>query len=150
TQQKQISVVAARQEFKLADITTSKFEIYDSLARVYGLYATLNRDPKLVEFAFVLNWPKLKPEEKRTFYSKYASHELSFFLSKRDPQFFQQVIRPYLANKKDRTFLDRYLLADDLLEFLKPWNHEQLNVIERVLLAERLKDERPATARHIA
>lgn len=150
TQQKLVSVVAAGKEFKLADITTSKFEAYDSLARVYGLYATLNRDPKLVEFAFILNWPRLKPEEKRTQYSKYASHELSFFLSKKDPQFFQQVIRPYLANKKDKTFLDRYLLGEDLSEFLKPWNHEQLNVAERVLLAERLKDERPATARHIA
>ena len=113
TQQKQISVVPKGEKFTLADITTSKFEAYDSLARVYGLYATLSHDPKLVEFAFILNWPKLKPEEKQTLYSKYASHELSFFLAKKDPEFFRQVIQPYLANKKDKTFVDHFLLEDD-------------------------------------
>lgn len=149
TQQKQISVVPAGQPFVLGDITTSKFEAYDSLGRVYGLYATLNRDPKLVEFAFVLNWPKLKPEEKRTLYSKHASHELSFFLSKKDPEFFDTVIKPYLANKKDQTFVDHYLLGHDLSTYLLPWNHEQLNIIERVLLGQRIKDERPSTSRHV-
>jgi len=149
TQRKQIDVVSAGQEFTLTDITTSKFEAYDSLARVYGLFSTLNPDPKLAEFAFILGWPKLKPEEKQSLYSKYASHELSFFLSKKDPEFFRQVIQPYLANKKDKTFVDRFLLEQDLSEFLEPWKHEQLNVVERILLAERLNDERPHTARHV-
>ena len=149
SQQKQISVIAAGQAFTLADISTSRFEAYDSLPRVYGLFATLNRDPKLVEFAFLMNWPDLKDEEKRTHYSKYASHELSFFLSKKDPKFFNEVIKPYLANKKDQTFLDHYLLDHDLSEYLLPWNHEQLNVVERVLLGQRVQDERPNTSRHI-
>ena len=39
--------------------------MYDSLAKVYGFYATLSKDPNLTEFGFVLTWPKLKPEEKR-------------------------------------------------------------------------------------
>src|SRR5262249_37660452 len=108
TQQKQITVVPRGEKFTLADITTSKFEAYDSLARVYGLYATLSHDPKLIEFAFILNWPNLKPEEKRTLYSKHASHELSFFLAKKDPEFFKVVIQPCLANKKDKTFVDHY------------------------------------------
>ena len=150
SQQKQITIVPAGQPFTLGDITTSKFEAYDNLSRVYSLYATLNRDPKLVEFAFILNWPKLTPEEKRTHYSKHASHELSFFLFKKDPEFFNTVIKPYLANKKDQTFLDHYLLGHDLTPFLQPWNHEQLNVVERVLLAQRIQNERPATARHVS
>ncbi|MFN0053965.1 MAG: hypothetical protein ACKV0T_17440, partial [Planctomycetales bacterium] len=150
TRQKQISIVPAGQAFGLADITTSKFEVYDSLERVYGLYATLSRDPKLVELGFLLQWPKLTLEERRTLYSKHASHELSFFLSKKDPEFFRTVVLPYLAHKKDKTFLDRYLLGDDLAEFLLPWNHAQLNVVERILLAQRLPDERPRTARHVA
>eukprot|EP00456_Euglypha_rotunda_P016433 TRINITY_DN1542_c1_g1_i2.p1 TRINITY_DN1542_c1_g1~~TRINITY_DN1542_c1_g1_i2.p1 ORF type:complete len:2121 (+),score=552.63 TRINITY_DN1542_c1_g1_i2:3010-9372(+) len=149
TQQKLITVVPGGQPFTLADITTSKFEAYDSLSRVYSLYATLNRDPKLVEFAFLMNWPKLKPEEKRTQYSKYASHELSLFLFKKDPEFFKTVILPYLANKKDQTFIDHYLLGHDLSTFLLPWNHEQLNIVERILLAQRVQGERPKTARHV-
>src|SRR5262249_13958172 len=114
------------------------------------LYSTLSHDPKLAEFAFVLNWPKLKPEEKQTLYSKYASHELSFFLAKKDPEFLKKTIQPYLRNKKDKTFIDRFLLEEDLAQFLQPWKHDQLNIVERALLAQRIKEERPITARHVA
>ncbi|HQZ66510.1 MAG TPA: hypothetical protein PLY87_15575 [Planctomycetaceae bacterium] len=149
TRQKQITIVPGGQAFTLEDITTAKFEAYDSLSRVYGLYATLNQDPKLVEFAFIMNWPKLKPEEKRTLYSKYASHELSFFIAQKDPEFFQAVIKPYLVNKKDKTFIDHYLLEDDLVGYLQPWKFGQLNIVERILLARRIDGERPKTARHV-
>ena len=121
TQQKQISLIGAGQPFTLADIATSKFEAYDSLARVYLLYTTLSRDPKLAEFSFILNWPKLKPEEQKEKYSKYACHELNVFLAKKDPKFFNTVVKPYLANKKDKTFLDRWLLDDKVDPFLQPW-----------------------------
>ncbi len=150
TQQKQITITPVGQGFVLNDITTSKFEAYDQLGRVYGLFLTLNRDPKLIEFAFLLNWPKLKPEEKRTLYSKHASHELSFFLFKKDPEFFAAVVKPYLANKKDKTFVDHWLLQDDLTGYALPWKHEQLNVVEKILLSQRLKDERPLTSRHVS
>jgi hypothetical protein len=149
TQQKQVSVLPAAQPFVLADAASGRFEVYDSLARVYSLYATLSREPKLAEFAFVLNWPTLKPEEKRTHYSKYACHELNFFLSKKDPEFFRTVIRPYIANKKDKTFLDHWLFEDDLAEYAQPWQFERLNVVERVLLAQRLAGEPARTARHL-
>ena len=149
TQQKQITIVPAGKTFTLNDITTSKFEAYDSLSRVYGLYTTLSNDPKLAEFAFILTWPKLKAEEKKTLYSKFASHELSFFLFKKDPAFFKEVIVPYLANKKDKTFVDNFLLEKNLDDYLKPWNYGQLNTVERILLAQRLKDERPNTSRFV-
>src|SRR5205807_2773528 len=84
TQQKQVSLLTPNQPFTLADVAGSRFEAYDSLAKVYALYSTLSRDPKFAEFAFVLNWPKLKPEERRSLYSKYACHELNFFLAKKD------------------------------------------------------------------
>jgi hypothetical protein len=148
TQQKQISIVGTGEEFVLADITTSKFEAYDSLSRAYGLYTTLSHDPKLAEFGFVTRWPSLKPEEKRANYSKYASHELNFFIAQRDPEFFKEVVKPYLANKKDKTFVDRYLLGDDLRADLQPWRYGRLNSLERVLLGRRIDGERPITARH--
>jgi hypothetical protein len=148
TQQKQVSVLAPNQEFALADIAASRFELFDSTAKVYALYATLSKDPKLAEFAFVLTWPKLKPEEKRTLYSKYSSHELNFFLFKKDAEFFAAVVKPYLANKKDKTFLDHYLLEADLANYLQPWNYGRLNSVERVLLAQRIANEPAKTGRH--
>ena len=149
TQQKRTSVVASGETFELADILTSKFETYDSLARVYGLYMTLTRDPKLLEFGFVVNWPKLKPEEQRTQYSKYACHELNFFLFKKDPKFFATVIKPYLANKRDKTFLDRWLLGLPLEADLDPWAYEQLNTVERILLAQRIAADAEHGRRHV-
>ncbi len=149
TQQKRISLVGAGQPFTLADIATSKFEAYDSLARVYLLFTTLTHDPKLAEFSFLLNWPKLKPEEQKEKYSKFACHELNVFLARKDPKFFLAVVKPYLANKKDKTFLDRWLLGDVVAPFLQPWSHGQLNVAERVFLAQHINGEAPKTSRHI-
>src|SRR5262249_26980320 len=133
----------------LADAAAGRLEVYDSISRVYSLYSTLSKDANLAEFAFILEWPTYKPEQKRTFYSKYASHELNFFLSKKDPDFFQTVVRPYLANKKDKTFLDRWLLEEDLSHFAQPWNYDRLNTVERVLLAQRLAGEPARTTRHL-
>lgn len=149
TQQKQVSILPAGQPFVLADSVASRFEAYDSVAKMYQLFITLSHDPKLVEFSFITNWPNLKPEEKRAMYSKYACHELSFFLSKRDPEFFRTVIKPYLANKKDKTFLDHWLLEGDLKDYAQPWQFGRLNTVERVLLAQRLPNEPAKTGRHI-
>jgi hypothetical protein len=92
-------------------------------------------------FAWLLQWPKLKDEEKQAKYSEFACHELNFFLARKDPRFFQQVIQPYLRNKKDKTFMDEYLLGSDLQRYLEPWAYARLNMAERVLLAQRLPGE---------
>ena len=105
---------------------------------MFALYAALDSDPKLVEFGFVRDWPSLKTEQKRALYLKYASHEMHLFLYKKDPEFFKTAIRPYLANKKEKQFLDHWLLDDDLSGYLKPWKFEQLNTLERILLAQRI------------
>jgi len=148
-EQKQTSVVRKGEDLVLADIATTTVETYDTLAKVYGLYATLSQNPTLAEFRFILDWPKLKAEEKQEKYSRYASHELNFFLSKRDTDFFDKAIKPYLRNKKDKTFLDHYLLGDDLSGYLRPWAYSRLNIIERVLLGQRIQAETARAARHV-
>ena len=149
TQQKRITVIPSGQKFVLPDITSTKFQSYDTLTSVYLLYSTLNPQPHWDEFRFILDWPKLKSEEKKELYSKHASHELSFFLFKKDPQFFKEAIQPYLANKKDKTFLDRWMVEADLSTFTQPWNYERLNTFERILLSQRLPNERPETRRFV-
>ena len=146
-QQKQISVVDGKQPFTVADITSARLETYDSLAKVYSLYVTLSNNPTLIEFGFLMNWPNLKPEEKRTQYSKYACHELHFFLYHKDPEFFRVVVQPYLKNKKDKQFVDHWLLGDDLAAYAQPWNYAQLTAAERILLSQRLAADRQQTIR---
>ena len=149
TQQNRVSPLAKGQALTVPDITTARLEAYDSLAKAYRLLVTLSGDTNLVEFGFLLEWPRLKPDEKRVQYSRYACHELSFFLFKKDPAFFAATILPYLKNKRDKTFLDHWLLGDDLGAFLQPWAYEQLNVVERILLGQRRAGEPAAAARHV-
>ncbi len=72
TQQKQITLLKANEKLRIEDVTTSRWEGFDSLARVHAIYTTLSKDPKLAEFAFIIHWDTYKPEQKREYYSKYA------------------------------------------------------------------------------
>ena len=76
--------------------------------------ATISGSPTLTEFNFILTWPNLKAEEKRKKYSKYACHELNFFLFHKDPKFFNDVVKPFITNKKDKTFMYDWLLGTKL------------------------------------
>lgn len=149
TERKQISALRPGEQLVVQDIGSSRVEVYDSLDKVYRLYMALGNNATLAEFNFILQWPKLTDAQKREKYSQYACHELNFFLSRKDPAFFEKVVQPYLKNKKDKTFMDRYLLGEDLGEFTKPWSYRQLNTVERILLSQRIAGEAMRTARHI-
>jgi len=149
-EQKRITPLAKGEDFVLADIATSPMELYDTLGKVYGLQVTLSGNSTLKEFGFIIGWPKLKDEKKRRLYSKYACHELNYFLMRKDPDFFKKVIQPYLRNKKDKTFMDRWLIGDEVSAYLKPWAFGRLNTVERILLAQRIRAEHAHTARHIS
>jgi len=47
-------------------------------------------------------------------------------------------VAPYLVNKKDRTFLDDYLLKAELNRYLEPFEYGRLNSVERILLARSI------------
>jgi hypothetical protein len=148
-QKKQVTLLGAGEALVVEDITTSKLELYDALPRVHGLFSTLTNDPHLQTFRFVLDWPTLSHKDKCARLSEHGCHELHLFIARKDPAFFEQVVRPHLRNKKDRTFVDRWLLGEDLSAWRRPWAHGRLNVVERVLLGERIADERAAAARHV-
>lgn len=145
---KEISFVDKGANFTVTDIRSGKFEIFDNLPAVYRLYQSVNADPKLAEFRFILRWKGMKDAEKLELYSKYACHELNFFLSKKDPDFFRAIVVPYLKNKKDKTFLDDYLVGNDLTHYRKPWAFAQLNTVERILLANAIREERTSVVRY--
>ena len=150
TEKKIVSVIRGGEAFVIEDALTAQFETYDSLARVYQLYMTLSRDARLTDFVFLLQWPTLSDGEKRDKYSLYACHELNFFLYNKDRPFFDQVVRPYLAHKLHKTFMDHWLLEDDLAAYAQPWAYGRLNVVERILLARRLDTDGQRVVRLIA
>ena len=148
-EQKLITPVAAGAALEIADALNARFETYDTVASAYRLLATLGEDDTFHEFSFVARWPALDAKEQRRLYSQYACHELNFFLYHKDPGFFRSVIAPNLANKKDKTFLDHWLLNEDVGGYLEPWRFGRLNAVERVLLGRRLKDQTASVARDL-
>lgn len=149
TETRKVTALHPGQTLTVSDVLGADLETYDSLASIYSLFATLNKDANLAKFAFVLQWPKLSEEEKRAKYSEFACHELHFFLAKKDPQFFEKVVLPYLRNKKDKTFMDDFLLGNDLRPYLDLWAYARLNMAERALLAQRIPEEAASTKRHL-
>ncbi len=138
TQQNAVTVLEKDVPFTLKDALSSRYQSYSDLNSAWDLLYNLSKNPTLAEFAFLRTWPTLDDAAKRALYSKYACHELSFFLSRKDPTFFTAVVRPHLANKRDQTFLDRYLLEMDLSSYLFLARYSKLNTAEKILLARRL------------
>lgn len=137
TEQDRVSFLEKGEVLKIPDLRSAKFEVYDDLASVFRYYQTLKENPVLRRFSFVTGWSELSDEEKKAKYSEFACHELSFFLSRKDPAFFNEVVVPHLANKKDRTFMDDYLLGRPLEKYDEPFEYDRLNVVERILLSHK-------------
>ncbi|HEU4727469.1 MAG TPA: hypothetical protein VFT22_06265, partial [Kofleriaceae bacterium] len=149
TQRKAITPLTAGEQLVIEDLATAKLHLIDSVERAHAYLLALRDDPMLRELAFVTRWHTLSDAERRELYSKYACHELHLFLHHQDREFFDAVIRPYLAHKREKTFLDRWLVDDDLSPYLEPARLARLNAVERALLARRLTAE-PALARQLA
>ena len=44
-------------------------------------------------------------------YNKFYSHDLNFFIFKKDKDFFQKVVLENILSKMEKTFVDWYLLS---------------------------------------
>jgi len=111
--------------------------VYDTISDVLEWMAAFSGDKTLSEFRFVSQWHGMTPKEKREAYSGRACHELHFFLYHKDRTFFDTVIRPHLRQKREKTFLDQWLLGEDLEAWLAPDRFSRLNILERILLLQR-------------
>jgi hypothetical protein len=149
TRQNEVTILEKDAPFTIKDAATAQFEVNGDLGAVFNLFRTLSKNGTLSEFAFVLDWPTLNAVKKQELFSQYACHELSFFIARKDPDFFKSVVLPYYANKRDKTFLDDYLLGKPMQGYLPVWNYGRLNVVERILLGQRLPDQAAVTARDI-
>jgi hypothetical protein len=131
------------------DLATARVEVVDTVGKAYRYLLALGDDPTLREFGFVAGWHELSPAEKLAKYGKFACHELHLFLYFKDPAFFAAVVRPYLANKRPLTFVDRWLLDDDLSRDGGLFRFGRLNAVERCLLARRAPPDVADAARRL-
>ncbi|MFK7766123.1 MAG: hypothetical protein AB8B55_02690 [Mariniblastus sp.] len=149
SQSKQIQILKKGESLLIEDIISAKFQQYDDLGDVFLLFQTLNSGTHLSKFKFILTWSDKTQKEKQELYSKYACHELNFFLMKKDSKFFSSIVVPHLRNKRDKTFMDLWLLRENLEEFASPRKYARLNVVERILLAQRLEERTADIVRNV-
>jgi hypothetical protein len=140
-EQKGITLLQVNQKFTVDDLSTSKIEILDSMAKVYGFFTTVSGNDMLKDWNWLLRWDSMTIAEKEDKYHEFASHELHVFIYFKDRKFFDTRIAPYLKNKLQKTFIDEWLLIQDPAFFAKyaaPGLFSTLNAAEKALLAHRL------------
>ena len=122
----------------LESLGSATVQTYGSVYDLFKLYRTLVSDSRLSEFSKLPLWGTMDQSEKLSLYNSLASHELHVFIKVHDPAFFTTVVKPHLINKREKQFLDRWLLEEDLSDYAKLDRYSRLNVAEKVLLARRL------------
>ncbi|MCY3007110.1 MAG: hypothetical protein NTV29_14190, partial [Planctomycetota bacterium] len=132
----------------LGDVGVTRIRAYNSIAELFPLMHSLLMDKEgFNRFDCLRTWSKLSDSEKQAKYSELACHELHLFLLKHDPEFMQRVVIPHLRNKSPRQLVDDWILEQNLEGYLAPWRYEQLNSLERILLAKRFPQKQSGLVR---
>jgi hypothetical protein len=128
--------------------TFVKVEPYGSLDKVFSFFAahSSSSGSLTTEWGWLLQWPTLNETEKRTRYSKYACHEMHVWLYFKDQPFFDTVVRPFLLFKRSKTFVDHWVLGEDVSAYAAPYAFCRLNAFEQALLAARTPSAAVAAA----
>jgi hypothetical protein len=145
-----VIIASPDQPLDLRSLGSAQLQVFESVGSLWKLYKTLCGDERMNDFDPLANWHTLAKADKLDVYSRLASHELHLFLYFHDRSFFGEVIQPYLANKKEKQFVDHWLLGADLSPYFKDlWRYHQLNAAEKALLAMRLPEARVAVQREL-
>lgn len=145
-----VSIVSKEDPLDLASLGSAQIQVYGDVASLMTIYRTLVGDQRLDEFQVLGRWHKLTTAEKLSHYSELACHELHLFLRMHDRKFFDAVIKPYLSNKKEKQFIDHWLLDDDLSAYATLWKYQRLSAAERALLAIRVPSMRSSIRRDLS
>ncbi|KAG0300551.1 hypothetical protein BGZ98_009091 [Dissophora globulifera] len=126
--------------------SSSAVKVINSVSQVYDLMLTLlsAEDGKqtLRKFGFITDWDRLSIESKKQKYSKWNCHELNLFLAKKDPDFFDSVIVPFIKNKLMKSFMDEYFIGAPLEKYVALHEFNSLTCLEKCLLAHRVPSVR--------
>ena len=145
-----VTIASKDQPLDIESLGSAQLQVYGHVGALLKLYKTLTKDARLAEFDELAVWHQLSEAQKLAAYTRLASHELHLFLWSHDREFFDQIIRPYLSNKKEKQFIDHWVLEHDLSSYQVLWRYNQLNAAERSLLALRVPEVADAVRREFA
>eukprot|EP01022_Parablepharisma_sp_SALTPOND_P009836 TRINITY_DN1405_c2_g1_i1.p1 TRINITY_DN1405_c2_g1~~TRINITY_DN1405_c2_g1_i1.p1 ORF type:complete len:2260 (-),score=324.93 TRINITY_DN1405_c2_g1_i1:695-7474(-) len=138
------------------DSVSAETKIVDSLEKVLLIQQAILKDKAkgLERLQELVHWNTLPASKKAYLFSQHFCNELNLFIYKKDPEFFKNVVRTFIQNKMEKTFMDYYLLreTEKLQKYVKnPTLYNKLNYLEKCLLVEFLAFENdPSTGKVLA
>lgn len=148
-QQRSLRMIDKDHPITVAELGLADVQIYRTIGELLPVLGNINADQRWPEFAAIGQWHTYDDAKKKELYSRLACHELHLFLFVKDRAFFDLNIKPYLANKKEKQFIDRFLIGDDLRDYLVSWRYQQLNSAEKALLAIAVPEAKAAIVREL-
>lgn len=137
-------VMKKDQSESINNMLDARWKEYATLNDVFQFFVSSAKS-QLFTLSFLTQWNTLDEAKKIELYQLHACHELHVFLARKDRKFFEQHVKPNLAQKRELTFIDHYLLEHDLSEYLTQREWHKLNAAERALLCQAM----PAAAERI-
>ncbi|KRW99096.1 hypothetical protein PPERSA_07349 [Pseudocohnilembus persalinus] len=104
-------------------------------------------------WSFLTDWAQFSKEKKLEKYDEFACHEINIFLYIKDKPFFEEVVKPFIANKIEKSFVDYFLLDDKqvLNQYAQTHQLSLMNYMEKCLLVSYLaKNEQKQQAQQLA
>ena len=144
TEKRETATVAAGESLEILASSGTKITTVESIAKVLSLATIINPSiaSDINEFIPILTkWDSLTFKEKSQKYSTHICNELNVFIYFKDKEFFNQVIMPFIKSKLIKCFIDKWLLNEDLIEYIEDsTKFGLLNDFEIILLYYSFKD----------
>ncbi|CAE8743667.1 unnamed protein product [Polarella glacialis] len=141
------------ESFDLADQASAEWRTIDSLERLTAFFRAVNPSvSRLLEELGFSGWSSMDREAKLALWSKNVCHELNIFIFFKDPEFFGEVVEPFLSSKMEHDVVDNFLLRDRLSvrPLLAPARFQRLNPLEQVLVLRLMSTECPGECTQLA
>lgn len=129
---------------KIENVLDADWRAYTSLSHVYDYFHANQANQELKDFSLLMQWSTLDAKQRLATANILASHEFNLFVYFKDRKWFNTHIKPLLVNKRHRTFIDDFLLKNNLTQYLSPWRYQQLNAAEKALLARAIPAQKKA------
>ncbi|KAG0334848.1 hypothetical protein BG004_000243 [Podila humilis] len=133
--------------------SSSSVRVINSVRQVYDVMLTLlekhEYKQSLRHFGFIVDWQQFSLFGKNEKYSKWNCHELNLFLYKKDREYFDAVVKPFLQNKLVKSFMDNYLIGASLEFYTDLKEFDRLTSLEKCLLAQRIPSLRSSVVQWI-
>lgn len=140
-------MLAEGKQFTLSNPLSSQVEIIDDVKKLLKLQTDICKsiggkraetEEAFGTWEFIARWHQLTLEQKNSYFDKFSSHELHFYLFMKDPVYFEKVVKEHLRNKVERRIVDEFLLGNDITKFASPSKIGQFNVFEKCLVIAQL------------